>query len=409
MPAIVFTETGFESPPPAGKVKLYVKMGALYIKTSNDIEKVIASDGLDGLIFTVTVPESPLSPPPAGARKLYVKQDGLYLKTSNDIDIKVGPSAGASDPTPSMYNNGNPVGIQLGWNGNFVSSTSFMFGHTPDGVTQLSIGAPSGTTVIYLKGGVGRIWADTNAFQFETDVAMQLTSPTSINLRSSVINVRDVDSMLATTSVAASSLTDFMVAIDAGGVLINGADIGPVAYAGSTAARADQLVAAFNAVSVGSGVTALVAAGQINLRSNSAIEVSGTTNSITVAGFANGTTYAAPISSINFRFKTEAAGGGVDNKFFDAFAEGAGFRINEIAGRARMGMANLTAGWVDVITSAVSAESRIFLTPQSPGINPVGAMYVSSRIPGYSFRITSSEVTSDAMVAWIIFDPAPGV
>ena len=92
-------------------------------------------------------------------------------------------------------------------------------------------------------------------------------------------------------SVAASSLTGFATAIAAGGVTINGKDIGAIGAASSAAERAGQLVNAINNISAQSGVGAVYnsATGQITLSGTAAIVVAGTTNSATVAGYANGT------------------------------------------------------------------------------------------------------------------------
>ena len=106
----------------------------------------------------------------------------------------------------------------------------------------------------------------------------------------------------ATTSAAASGLTGFATAIAAGGVTINGVDIGAVSAAGSAAERAGQLVNAINQVSGQTNVGASYdnATGQISLRSTAgAITVAGTTNSATVAGFANGATAAVATTGIN--------------------------------------------------------------------------------------------------------------
>lgn len=91
-------------------------------------------------------------------------------------------------------------------------------------------------------------------------------------------------------TIAASSLTGFATAIAAGGVTINGADIGAISGASSAAERAGQLVNAINNVSQQSGVGASynAATGQLSLTSAVAITVAGTTNDATVAGFANG-------------------------------------------------------------------------------------------------------------------------
>jgi flagellin len=107
---------------------------------------------------------------------------------------------------------------------------------------------------------------------------------------------------IATSSVAASGLTGFATAIAAGGVTINGVDIGAVTAAGSAQERANQLVAAINGVSPQTNVGASydAATGQVTLRSNSGnIVVAGTTNSATVAGFANATITATATTGIS--------------------------------------------------------------------------------------------------------------
>jgi flagellin len=107
---------------------------------------------------------------------------------------------------------------------------------------------------------------------------------------------------IATTSAAASGLTGFATAIAAGGVTINGVDIGAVSAAGSASERANQLIDSINRVSGQTNVGASYdnATGQISLRSNSgaAITVAGTTNDATVAGFANGATAAVATTGI---------------------------------------------------------------------------------------------------------------
>lgn len=90
-------------------------------------------------------------------------------------------------------------------------------------------------------------------------------------------------------SVAASGITGFATAIAAGGVTINGTDIGAIAGAGSAAERAGQLVNAINNVSQTTGVGASYdgATGQLTLNSAAAFTIAGTANDATEAGFAN--------------------------------------------------------------------------------------------------------------------------
>ncbi|MGY3265468.1 flagellin [Lysobacter sp. HA35] len=90
-------------------------------------------------------------------------------------------------------------------------------------------------------------------------------------------------------SVGASAVTGFATAIAAGGVKINGTDIGAVAAAGSAQERVGQLAEAINRVSAQTGVGASYdqSSGQLTLSSSAAITITGTTNDATVAGFAN--------------------------------------------------------------------------------------------------------------------------
>lgn len=84
---------------------------------------------------------------------------------------------------------------------------------------------------------------------------------------------------------------------------------------------------------------------------------------------------------------------------------GGGLRVKEGA-NARMGTVTLAAGTATVNTTAVTANSRIFLTAQTSGAAP-GALRVSARVAGTSFTITSTSGTDTSSVAWMIVEPAP--
>ena len=74
---------------------------------------------------------------------------------------------------------------------------------------------------------------------------------------------------------------------------------------------------------------------------------------------------------------------------------------------ARMGTATLVAGTKVVTTSAVTANSRIFLTIQSLGTVAVPkAIGVTARTAGTSFTITSADGTDTSVIAWEIKEPA---
>lgn len=95
----------------------------------------------------------------------------------------------------------------------------------------------------------------------------------------------------ASASVAASGLTGFATAIAAGGVTVNGVDIGAIAGASSAAERAGQLVDAINEVSAQTNVGASydAATGQLTLTGSQDIVIAGTANDATEAGWANAT------------------------------------------------------------------------------------------------------------------------
>ncbi len=71
---------------------------------------------------------------------------------------------------------------------------------------------------------------------------------------------------------------------------------------------------------------------------------------------------------------------------------------------ARMGLAVLVGGTVVVNTTAVTADSRIFLTTNVPGGTP-GFLRVSARTAGTSFTILSSSGSDTSSVAWLIVEP----
>lgn len=87
-------------------------------------------------------------------------------------------------------------------------------------------------------------------------------------------------------------------------------------------------------------------------------------------------------------------------------AVGKGVTIKE-GTNARMGVATLDGigGTVTVSTTAVTASSRIFLTPQAGTLN-IGIVGVSARNAGQDFTILSSAVLDARVVAWMIVEPS---
>lgn len=85
---------------------------------------------------------------------------------------------------------------------------------------------------------------------------------------------------------------------------------------------------------------------------------------------------------------------------------GKGLQVKEGA-NAKMGIATLVAGTVTVSTTAVTANSRIFLTQQNiSGVSVATAVAVSARSAGVSFTISSASGSDTSTIAWTIFEPA---
>lgn len=131
---------------------------------------------------------------------------------------------------------------------------------------------------------------------------------------------------------------------------------------------------------------------QLVVNANGRIEFGGGSTPVDVALFRDGS---ARLHTVN-TFVTEG----------DLIVDVAGKGLNVREGaNARMGLATLAAGTVVVSTTAVTANSRIFLTEQSTGGTP-GAVRVSARTAGTSFTITSTSGTDTSTVAWLIVEPA---
>ncbi|MFQ3217447.1 flagellin [Paraperlucidibaca sp.] len=91
-------------------------------------------------------------------------------------------------------------------------------------------------------------------------------------------------------NVNATALTSFATAIPAGGLTVNGVDIGAVAAAGNAQERAGQMAEAINRVSSQTGVGASYdkTTGDLTLTSAAAITIAGASGTVPIAGFAAG-------------------------------------------------------------------------------------------------------------------------
>ncbi len=98
-------------------------------------------------------------------------------------------------------------------------------------------------------------------------------------------------------------------------------------------------------------------------------------------------------------YKVSVAGGDIA-----AVTAGGGFRIKEGV-NAKMGLVTLVGGTATVNTTAITINSRVFLTIQTPG-GIVGTPYVAARTASVSFTVSSTSGTDTSSVAWVLIEPS---
>lgn len=83
---------------------------------------------------------------------------------------------------------------------------------------------------------------------------------------------------------------------------------------------------------------------------------------------------------------------------------GKGLQIKE-GSNAKLGTATLVAGTVTISNTSVTSTSRIFLTTYNVGGTP-GALYVSGKVAGTSFSVTSTSGTDTSTFNYLIVEPS---
>lgn len=76
----------------------------------------------------------------------------------------------------------------------------------------------------------------------------------------------------------------------------------------------------------------------------------------------------------------------------------------EDGSNTHMGQAVLVGGTVTVSNTQVTANTRIFLSHANTS-GTLGHLYVSGRVAGTSFTITSSSGTDTSTVNWLLIEP----
>ena len=106
------------------------------------------------------------------------------------------------------------------------------------------------------------------------------------------------------------------------------------------------------------------------------------------------------VQTTNGFIQTASTGGGAA---IDVSSVGFGLQVKE-GSNAKQGTATLVAGTVTVANTAVTANSRIFLTGQLLG-GTAGGLNVTSRVAGTSFTVTSTNAADTSTFAYEIFEP----
>lgn len=73
---------------------------------------------------------------------------------------------------------------------------------------------------------------------------------------------------------------------------------------------------------------------------------------------------------------------------------------------ARMGTATLVGGAVTVATTAVTANSIVFLTDQTNSLTNIGILSVTAISPGVKFTVASANALDTSTFGWLILDTA---
>ena len=162
-------------------------------------------------------------------------------------------------------------------------------------------------------------------------------------------------------------------------------------FTGATTATSLALTGALTTTDILTGKVTGNANPQVVLNANGRIEFGGGTDPVDVALFRDGSLRLHTIND----FVTEG------NAIVDV--AGKGLRVKE-GSNACMGTATLVAGEVTVATTAVTANSRIFLSTQTEGGTP-GFLGVSARVAGTSFTVTGV-ATDTSVIAWMLVEPA---
>lgn len=168
-------------------------------------------------------------------------------------------------------------------------------------------------------------------------------------------------------------------------------------WLGATLTTAATATVSISNSLLSTGTNAAISHGSAGILDLSNITIN-TTNATAIAGAGAGIIFAAGVEFV----RSYAIAGGLTLASSPRHISG-GIQIAEDGlGSETMGAATLAAGSVLVSTTEVTANSRIFVFPQSI---LAGTLYISARVAGVSFTITSTNGADVPSVAWLIVEP----
>jgi len=236
------------------------------------------------------------------------------------------------------------------------------------------------------------------SFQVGANAAETITIANIANVQIAALG-GTVNRFTATVNVTA--LSGFGTAIAAGGVTINGTDIGAIGVAANSQERADQLVEAINRVSGTTGVGASLSGGQITLSSSATFTIAGATDDDTIAGFDNATaptsTPAVGVTSIDVQSFTTAQAairmtdaalttvntaratlGAIQNRFASTVENLATARENLSASRSRIQDADFAAETAALSRAQILQQAGTAMVAQANQV-PQGVLQLLQR------------------------------
>lgn len=288
----------------------------------------------------------------------------------------------------------NRIGV---WSGTNALSSSSSFTSTADSGVQLILnnGTHTGTvSSTYIRNNVALAPASPSTAIYR-GFQSTLSAGNTGNMTGATVTGIDTNITLATNVAGAGwgNITGVNATVDASITASSGSPTISSITAGSFVASHSNSGGSSCTIS---SVTALYAQ---NVISGSATKTITNLYGLYIANTISGVT---TITNRYGVYQADASSRNVFEGNIEIATAGKSIGIKEGA-NAKMGIATLVGGTVTVNTTAVAANSRIFLATNVVG-GTAGHVSISARVAGTSFTITSTSGTDTSQIAWWIVD-----